>query len=397
MSVRGTKSYFGADAANYKSLEQIFFKITQQFGAQFIKTSALQEAKIFFKSAGSSSDICNKEMFVVENMKIEPGAKTDFDKTVLQPEATASVVHTLATHHTTFNHYLRVAYFDRMYRYNRPQKHRLRELTQAGVEFFGKGVLVDFEAIQCAVTLLTQLGLIDQVTLRINNIGSAQTRAEYAAVLGQFFQAHQDKISQISENPLRTLDKLTAAEKANLPGMPLINQSLPQSLIDSFNELLHLLDLANIKYIVDPTIIRGLDYYAHTVFEFTTDETTLLAGGRYDTLVSTLTKQDCSGVGWALGVERALSYMTEKESTPQLTYLANMNATRHALKVADHLRQQGMNILVIDCFHKDLHKLLRNANNNHLKEVVLVGENECAAGTYIVKNMQTSVQNIYAL
>ena len=99
------------------------------------------------------------------------------------------------------------------------------------------------------------------------------------------------------------------------------------------------------------------------------------------TLVSTLTKQDCSGVGWALGVERALSYMTEKESTPQLTYLANMNATMHALKVADHLRQQGMNILVIDCFHKDLHKLLRNANNNHLKEVVLVGENECAAGT----------------
>ena len=96
---------------------------------------------------------------------------------------------------------------------------------------------MDFEAIQCAVTLLTQLGLIDQVTLRINNIGSAQTRAEYAAVLGQFFQAHQDKISQISENPLRTLDKLTAAEKANLPGMPLINQSLPQSLIDSFNEL----------------------------------------------------------------------------------------------------------------------------------------------------------------
>lgn len=381
-TIRGTKHYTNQEAQNYQTLERIFFKITSNFGAHFIKPSSLSDSSLFMRTSGITSDICNKEMFIVSSLN---ASNTSKSCTVLNPEGTAPVISALEN--CVFNQYLRVSYFEKIYRYNRPQKHRLREFTQAGVEFFGAGPLLDFEAIYCAYQFLTSLGI--EFVLRLNNIGNSTLRNQFSQELIQLFQQYKEQLNSITyqkalENPLRALDKLTQEEKniIKVPFMPITSQ-----MQQNFDYLLNLLDKHNIPFILDPFIVRGLDYYSETVFEFTNQHTTLLAGGRYDNLVSKITKQNCEGIGWALGVDRALEYMN-LQTTNETIYIFSINEDEFCLKIAEKLRKKGFNVLLTNVGIKNgIKKGLEQANKNNIKWVILIGEEEMKEQILLLKDM----------
>lgn len=383
----GTKIYYPSHY--FEQIRKAFIDITASFGAELGHFPGLQISEIFFRSAGQTSDICDKELFVVDNFK-NPTSNVNnvLHQKVLKPEGTAVVIDNLGKQ-VIFDKTLRISYFDKMYRYNRPQKYRYRELTQAGVEFFGSGIAVDFEVICSAYRFLSAV-CSKPFTLRINHIGNAGIRAEYARKLGEYFVSKKDIVSentykQALSHPLRALDKLTASDKLTLTDLPKL---LDMTHNADFAELLKLLVLHNIPYEIDPFIIRGLDYYSGLVFEFTTDDTTLLAGGRYDQLVNILTHQDCPGAGWAAGIDRIIDYMEPDQSTTvsKCVGILSMDQLPLSLNVAMTLRSQNIRCMIVEA--KNLSTDIKNISK-HCSGLILLGENEMLNGTFQYKNLHT--------
>lgn len=408
MRIRGTRDLFGQEYDLFQYIVQTFYSIARKYDVKFLQTSSLEAYDTIVRTSGADSDIVSKEMFFAQYLKEKTDTSQDSDantndKIILKPEGTAPAIRALDDLHVQMNSPLRVGYLDRMFRYCRPQKGRLREFHQVGVEFFGEDYMIDMQNICMAVDFLKAIKLFDHLTLNINTIGGPESRAIYSKELGKYFESHKHLIKYLHTNPLRTLDKLSDIEKVQMPDMPDIIDFISAEDRQYFDKITDGLDSLGIKYTINSSIVRGLDYYSHIVFEFTTRsntaQNTVLAGGRYDNLIKQISQhQDMSAIGWGAGVERLMILCQECNVVPEIQVnnilLINLNCDMHCMHLLRTLQKHLSNgINMITANH--LSKGLDIANKSGYTHVIICGENEMTLQKYTYKNMKEHRQHVF--
>ena len=284
-----------------------------------IRTPAVEHTELFNRSIGEVTDIVEKEMYCFEDRNGE--------RIALRPEGTASIVRAGIQHGLLFNQTQRFWYRGPMFRYEKPQKGRYRQFHQIGVETFGMaGADIDAEVILLSASLWRSLGILGSLSLEINSLGSNEARSQYKQALVEYLSERQEQLDEDSKrrllsNPLRILDSKDQNTQALLNGAPSLLDYLDDEAREHFSTLTTILDQANIKYVINPRLVRGLDYYNKTVFEWTTDKLgaqgTVCAGGRYDGMVEQLGGKSTPAVGFAMGAERLLLLLETLDVLPK--------------------------------------------------------------------------------
>lgn len=393
---KGTKDVLPSDSYKWQYVEGIAREVAEKFNLKEIRTPTFEHTELFQRGVGDTTDVVTKEMYTFKD-------KGDRSIT-LKPEGTAGAARSFIENGLA-NGVLpaKMYYIIPAFRYERPQAGRLREFHQFGVEIFGaKGAETDAEAIVVADTLLRKLGL--QVKLYINSIGCPTCRAAFNKALKDFFAPHLDKLcfdckTRYQKNPLRLLDcKEEECKKINA-GAPSILEYLCDDCRAHFENLKEYLTLAGVEYEIDPRIVRGLDYYTRSVFEFVSTsigaQGTVCAGGRYDGLIEELGGKPMPAVGFAAGIERLLIVMEQsgvvipEEPKPEV-YLAGMDAEcrKKAFEIAIALRKKGV-FAEIDHMERSVKAQFKYADKIGAKYVVVIGGNELAEGKANVKCMAT--------
>ena len=393
---KGTKDVLPQESYKWQYVEETAREIARLFNVKEIRTPVFEHTELFQRSVGETTDVVTKEMYTFKD-------KGDRSIT-LKPEGTAGTVRSFIENGMS-NGVLpaKMYYIIPAFRYERPQAGRLREFHQFGVELFGaKGAQTDAEAILMADTLLKKLGI--DVQLYINSIGCPACRAKYNQALKAFFAPHLDKLcydckTRYEKNPLRLLDcKEEECKKINAAA-PSIIDYLCEDCAAHFAQLKACLDSANVSYKIDPRIVRGLDYYTRTVFEFVSTsigaQGTVCAGGRYDGLIESLGGNPTPAVGFAAGIERLLIVMQAAgaafpDDAVPTVYLAGMDAEcrNKAFELATALRLAGIRA-EIDHMERSVKAQFKYADKIGAKYVAVIGGNELAEGKANVKNMAT--------
>ena len=391
---KGTKDVLPADSYKWQYVEGVARETARLFNLKEIRTPVFEHTELFQRGVGDTSDIVTKEMYTFKD-------KGDRSIT-LKPEGTAGAVRSFIENGLS-NGVLpaKMYYITPAFRYERPQAGRLREFHQFGVEIFGsKSAQTDAEAILMADSLLKKLGI--KVKLYINSIGCKECRAKYNAALKAFFAPNLDKLcydckTRYEKNPLRLLDcKEEECKKINA-GAPKMLDYLCEECNAHFEQLKTALALAGVEYEIDPRIVRGLDYYTRSVFEFVSTsigaQGTVCAGGRYDGLIEELGGNPMPAVGFAAGIERLLIVMEQTgaeipaPATPTV-YLAGMDAAcrEKAFELACKLRAAGV-LAEIDHMERSVKAQFKYADKIGAKFVAVIGGNELAEGKANIKNM----------
>ncbi len=302
--VRGTHDVLPEDGRRFRAVTETGRGIAERYGYHEIATPIFEFTEVFKRTLGDTSDIVTKEMYTFT----DKGG----DQITLRPEGTAGVARALISGGLTQHLPLKFFYQGPMFRYERPQKGRLRQFHQIGVELLGVGEpLGDIEVIALGAAILTELGIASMTRLELNTLGNAQSRAVYRDVLVDYLSAHRDALSEdsltrLERNPLRILDSKDRGDRAVVADAPEFGASLDAESTEFFAAVRAGLDALGIAYTLNPRLVRGLDYYCHTAFEFTTDalgaQGAVIAGGRYDGLVTTMGGPETAGVGWAAGI-----------------------------------------------------------------------------------------------
>ncbi len=393
---KGTKDVLPSDSYKWQYVEGVARDLAQLFNIKEIRTPVFEHTELFQRSVGETTDVVTKEMYTFKD-------KGDRSIT-LKPEGTAGVARSFIENGLQ-NGVLpaKMYYIIPAFRYERPQAGRLREFHQFGVEIFGaKGADTDVEAIMIADTLLKKLGL--NVKLYINSIGCPTCRAAYNKALKEFFAPHLDRLcydckTRYEKNPLRLLDCKEEGCKAVNTAAPHILQYLCPECSDHFDSLKKYLSLAGIEYEINPRIVRGLDYYTRTVFEFVSTsigaQGTVCGGGRYDGLLEELGGNPAPAVGFAAGIERLLMVMEgtgveiPKPDTPTV-YLAGMDEAcrEKAFALCAQLRKAGV-IAETDHMSRSVKAQFKYADKIGAKYVAVIGGNELEKGEMNVKCMET--------
>ncbi|EAR59664.1 histidine--tRNA ligase [Neptuniibacter caesariensis] len=303
----------------WQYLETTVKDVLAAYGYSEIRMPVVEQTNLFKRSIGEVTDIVEKEMYTFEDRNGE--------SLTLRPEGTASCVRAAEEHGLLFNQMQRFWYQGPMFRYERPQKGRYRQFHQIGVETFGMASSdIDAEVILLSARLWKRLGLLDSVTLQLNSLGSNEARAEYKAALVEYLEQRKDQLDEDSQrrlgsNPLRILDSKEQGTQSLLDGAPVLTDYLDEESAQHFAELRAMLDEAGVKYEINPRLVRGLDYYCKTVFEWVTDKLgaqgTVCAGGRYDGLVKQLGGRPTPAVGFAMGVERLILLLETLDLIPE--------------------------------------------------------------------------------
>ncbi|MBQ3220469.1 MAG: histidine--tRNA ligase [Clostridia bacterium] len=393
---KGTKDVLPQDSYKWQYVEGVARETAKLFNIKEIRTPVFEHTELFQRGVGDTSDIVTKEMYTFKD-------KGDRSIT-LKPEGTAGAVRSFIEN-GMYNGVLpaKMYYIIPAFRYERPQAGRLREFHQFGVEIFGaKGAQTDAEAILVADALLKKLGL--KVQLYINSIGCKTCRANYNSALKAFFAPHLDSLcydckTRYEKNPLRLLDcKEEACKKINA-GAPKMLDYLCEECSEHFESLKSYLDGAGVEYTIDPRIVRGLDYYTRSVFEFVSTsigaQGTVCAGGRYDGLIEELGGNPTPAVGFAAGIERLLIVMEQTgveipaPETPKV-YLAGMDSAcrRKAFELACALRANGI-LAEIDHMDRSVKAQFKYADKIGARFVAVIGGNELAEGKANIKRMAT--------
>lgn len=393
---KGTKDVLPSDSYKWQYVERTAREIAQRFQLKEIRTPTFEHTELFQRGVGDTTDIVTKEMYTFKD-------KGDRSIT-LKPEGTAGAVRSFIEN-GMFSGVLpaKMYYITPAFRYERPQAGRLREFHQFGVEIFGaKGAQTDAEAILMADSLLKKLGL--HVKLYINSIGCPTCRAAFNKALKDFFAPHLDELcydckTRFEKNPLRLLDCKEEGCKAINAAAPSILEYLCEDCKAHFEELKSYLQTAGVEYEIDPRIVRGLDYYTRTVFEFVSTsigaQGTVCAGGRYDGLIEQLGGNAVPAVGFAAGIERLLLVMEQtgvdvpKQDVPTV-YLAGMDAAcrQKAFALATKLRANGITA-EIDHMERSIKAQFKYADKIGAKYVGVIGGNELENGVMNVKCMAT--------
>ncbi|WP_415905890.1 histidine--tRNA ligase [Neptuniibacter sp. QD48_55] len=303
----------------WQYLEKTVKDVLSAYGYSEIRMPVVEQTNLFKRSIGEVTDIVEKEMYTFDDRNGE--------SLTLRPEGTASCVRAAEEHGLLFNQMQRFWYQGPMFRYERPQKGRYRQFHQIGVETFGMASSdIDAEVIMLSARLWKRLGLLDSVTLQLNSLGSNEARADYKAALVEYLEERKDQLDEdslrrLDSNPLRILDSKDQNTQALLDAAPVLTDYLDEESKNHFAELIAMLDEAGIAYEINPRLVRGLDYYCKTVFEWVTEKLgaqgTVCAGGRYDGLVKQLGGRPTPAVGFAMGVERLILLLETLELIPE--------------------------------------------------------------------------------
>ena len=394
--VRGTHDLLPDEFRKHDHILDIARAQTQAAGFEEMATPLMEFRSVFDRTLGETSDIVSKEMYEIHDRVGEGNI-------VLRPEGTASVVRAVISNGLTQNLPLKYFYQAPMFRYERPQKGRLRQFHQMGVELMGcKDPIGDVEVIVLAYNIIKALGLETRTCLEINTLGDTESRTIYRTHLVKYLNDFRDELSEdskirLSKNPLRILDSKDARDKEIIQNAPKFSDHLNDLSQDFFGRVLAGLKAFNIPYHHNEKLVRGLDYYCHTAFEITTTELgaqgTLLAGGRYDGLFPLMGGPLIPSVGWAGGIERFAMMIPEVPQTRGLVMIAGVeDLLQPALGIADTLRQSGFKIEL--AYQTHIGKALKYANKISAIGAVILGEDEAKVGTVTFKNLDSGEQQV---
>ncbi|MBQ2740595.1 MAG: histidine--tRNA ligase [Clostridia bacterium] len=393
---KGTKDVLPAESYKWQFVERVAREVAASFNVKEIRTPTFEATELFQRGVGNTTDIVNKEMYTF----LDKGNRS----MTLKPEGTAGVGRAFIENGLQGGVLpLKMFYITPAFRYERPQAGRLREFHQFGVELFGaKGAEMDAEAIMIANTLLKKLGI--SVSLKLNSIGCPECRKRYNEALKAFFAPHIEALcydckTRFEKNPLRLLDcKEEACKKINAAA-PSILEYLCEDCAQHFEKVKEYLEIAGVEYEIDERIVRGLDYYTRTVFEFVASgigaQGTVCAGGRYDGLIEELGGKSVPAVGFAAGLERLLIVMEQcgaeipQPKTPTV-YFAGMDeqSRKQCFRLCTQLRAAGV-LAEIDQMERSIKAQFKYADKLGVQYVAVIGESELADGAMNVKNMAT--------
>ena len=396
---KGTQDILPADSAKWQYVENVARETFKKYNYGEIRTPMFEHYEVISRSVGDTTDIVTKEMYDFHD-------KGDRHIT-LRPEGTAPVVRSYVENKLfapEVQKPVKVYYIGSMFRYERPQAGRLREFHQLGVECFGsKNPATDVETIAMAYQLFNTLGIKD-VTLHLNSLGNTESRLAYRQALIDYLTPMRESLSKdsqrrLDENPLRVLDSKEKEDKVAVENAPSILDYLDEESQAHFDEVRTMLDSLNIPYVIDTNMVRGLDYYNHTIFEFITtidkSELTICAGGRYDSLVEYFGGPETAGFGFGLGLERLLLVLDKQgielpveESLDVYIAVLGSGANSKALELVQAIRYQGFKA-ERDYLGRKIKAQFKSADTFKAKTVITLGESEVESGQVNVKNNAT--------
>lgn len=391
---RGTADLLPDSMAKHRLVIDAARTASARYGFQEMATPIFEFSEVFSRPLGESSDIVTKENYSF--------ADRGGEILTLRPENTAGVVRAMISGGLTQSLPLKYFYAGPMFRYERPQKGRMRQFHQVGIEYLGPDdSLADAEIIACGARFLASLGVLDDCELHLNSLGDSDSRAAYRAALIAYLETFADQLSDDSKtrlavNPLRILDSKDAGDRAILQDAPRLQDYLNDVSKAHFADLTAALDSAGVAWVFDPLLVRGLDYYCHTAFEFVTTslgaQGTVLGGGRYDGLAEMLGGPKVAGVGWAAGVERlAMLVETASVNNPKVAILtADDGARQVAFRLAEQLRDAGIDIDLPTS--GGMGKKLKKADKAGIWTAVIMGSDELAKNTVQLRNLRDGSQ-----
>ena len=398
-AIRGMNDILPAQSPVWQYLEGTVKDLLAGYGYDEIRMPIVEQTALFKRSIGEVTDIVEKEMYTFEDR--------NGDSLTLRPEGTASCVRACEEHGLLYNQTQRLWYTGPMFRHERPQKGRYRQFYQIGVETFGIPTAdIDAELILMTARLWAQLGLSDAVTLQLNTLGSNEARARYRDALVDYLSARKDQLDEDSQrrletNPLRVLDSKDPATQALLSDAPELHDYLDDESREDFAMLRSILDASGVKYEINQRLVRGLDYYCKTVFEWVTDKLgsqgTVCAGGRYDGLVEQLGGKATPAVGFAMGVERLILLLETLEVIPAEVmqtvdfYVCGMGdgAAQASLLLSDKIRAEQPWLRVqTHCGGGSFKSQMKKADKSGALYALLLGESEIEAGQVTVKDLR---------
>ena len=398
-SVRGTHDHLPEDMYKYNNIITKAENISALYGFKPMATPIFEFSSVFKKTLGESSDIVTKEMYTFKD-------KGD-EEITLRPEGTAGIVRAIISNGLSHEMPFKAFYHGPMFRYERPQKGRLRQFHQIGIELLGtKSEQVDIEIISCANNLIKSLDIDGSSTLHINSLGNITERKTYIADLLIYLKDFKNKLSissidRFEKNPLRILDSKAEEDIEIVKNAPKLINYLESESKDSFNKVLEGLNNLNITYEINHKLVRGLDYYNNTTFEFITNklgsQSAILAGGRYDNLMKQMGGPDIPGIGWAAGIERLALLTTIKEDKKKSVSIIPVGIENNILciNLADELRNK--NISIDMAYSGNLKKRLKQANKISADYAIIIGDEEIQNNNAIIRNLETGSQEYIEL
>lgn len=399
-AVRGTKDLLPGNIEAWQFAESVFRDITTLYGYKELRSPIFEKTEVFSRGVGEGTDIVNKEMYTFEDRGGE--------SLTLRPEATAALVRSVIQNSITQqNSVSRLWYFGPFFRYERPQKGRLRQFHQFGAECLSSPFPEsDAEVLQLAHAVIKKLG-IDEYKLMINTLGNDKSRSVYKEALVEYLMANRSSLSgessaRLEINPLRVLDSKQSEDAEVIKNAPLILDYLDNESKEHYDKVKSLLDESDIAYSETPRLVRGLDYYCHTVFEFQSTalgaQDSFGGGGRYNSLFTQLGGKETPAVGFAMGVERLLIILESLNKLPEalpecdvFIIAAGEAHTSIAMKIADKLRRKGLKTEV-DLQRRSMKAQMRESNKSQAAYTCIIGDSEAEKSVVLIKNMADSSQ-----
>ncbi len=396
---RGTHDLIAEEQRRHARVTDTARATAALYGFDEWATPVFEDTRVFARTLGDTSDVVTKEMYTFDDR--------GGDSLTLRPEGTAGICRALVSNGLTQALPQKVFYAGPMFRYERPQKGRYRQFHQIGLELIGPAEpLADAEVIACGWDILTRLGIAGETVLEVNTLGDQASREAYRSALIAYFTAHRPSLSEesrlrLERNPLRILDSKEPADRAIVADAPSIAASLTEAAAGFYASLLAQLGRFGVPFRENPRIVRGLDYYNHTAFEFVTDrlgaQGTVMAGGRYDGLVQQMGGPATPAVGWAAGVERLAMLLAEPGAAPAAIAVIPVGeaAEAAAVGVLQSLRQAGLRAEM--AYRGSLKRRMERANRIGAQSAVILGEDETARGVAQLKRLDTGAQEEVAL
>ncbi len=406
-AVRGMNDILPEETPIWQHAEFIMRRVLQGYGYQEIRTPIVEKTDLFKRSIGDVTDIVEKEMYSFLDRNQE--------NLSLRPEGTACCVRAGIEHGLLYNQIQRLWYIGPYFRHERPQKGRYRQFYQCSAEVFGlPGPDIDAELIMLSATILEKLGLKSLVTLQLNSLGTAESRSEYRKRLVHYLnenkdQLDEDSLRRLHKNPLRVLDSKNPDLKELIAHAPKLIEHLDAESLMHFETLQQYLTHAGIAFELNPCLVRGLDYYTKTVFEWVTDKLgaqgTLCAGGRYDSLVEQLGGKPTPAIGFSVGMERTILLMQQSPRNPKVEsgvhayfIMDDPSAFPAAMKIANYLRSKVPGLrLMLHCGGGNLKSQFKKADKSGAQYAIIIGEHELKTRSISLKNLRENLpqQNLY--
>ena len=398
--VKGTHDLYGQDMEKFNYVVELFYSIANKFNFDAIQTPIIENQELFSRSVGELTDIVSKEMysFVDKNESI----------LCLRPEATSGIARFAASNYQSGS--LKFSTHGPMFRRERPQKGRYRQFYQINIENIGeKSAYIDFEIIYIASTFINKLGISnDKYNLLINSLGSAEDQNNFSNLLRDYLSNFTKKLSETSlsrldKNPLRILDSKDDGDKEILVNAPKIHEHLSKESKEYFSKIKMFLSDNGISFQEDDKLVRGLDYYTHTAFEFQTNEekrqNAILAGGRYDKLINMISTKDIPGIGWAAGIERLMALIPNvnkgNNSSKKILLALQKEEYLNSLDVLKQLYQSDFSHEIK--INNNIKKLFSYADKNDFDFLLLIGESEIQSNEISVKDLNKKIQKTHSL